>query len=103
MVHICLIRCIQITVNPKFGKHDSGSEVSVSQCSFRSHPHSASTLLRQATLWTLKTEGGCEASVTDYGATLVRMVVPDRDGKARPHALRLRHNKLSQQPLHLTV
>jgi len=49
-----------ITVSPRFGTHSSGKD---------------------AKLWTMKNEAGYAASVTDYGATLVRMVMPDREGK----------------------
>ena len=36
---------------------------------------------REAVLYTMKNSRGMEVSVTDYGAALVRIIVPDRDGK----------------------
>jgi aldose 1-epimerase len=35
----------------------------------------------EAALFTLRNRNGCEASVTNYGATLTRLVVPDRWGR----------------------
>ena len=35
----------------------------------------------EATIWTLRNNNGLIAKVTDYGATLVEMHVPDKDGK----------------------
>ena len=34
-----------------------------------------------STLWTLRNENGLVAKVTDYGATLVEMHVPDKGGR----------------------
>ena len=49
-----------ISSTPDFGAHTSG---------------------KQATLYTLRNDAGYAASITDYGATLVSMVMPDKDGK----------------------
>ncbi|MBE6042086.1 MAG: galactose-1-epimerase, partial [Clostridiales bacterium] len=38
---------------------------------------------RQASLHILRNAAGIEAHVTDYGAALVRLLVPDRDGNMR--------------------
>ena len=35
----------------------------------------------EATIWTLKNKNGLTAKVTDFGATLVEMHVPDKNGK----------------------
>ena len=35
----------------------------------------------KATLYTMENENGMKVSVTDYGATIVHIIVPDRDGK----------------------
>lgn len=36
-----------------------------------------------ATLYQMKNKNGCELAVTDFGATLVRLIVPDKSGKAQ--------------------
>lgn len=33
-----------------------------------------------ASLYTLKNRGGMEIAVSDYGAVLVKVLIPDRDG-----------------------
>lgn len=38
---------------------------------------------KEAKLYTLKNKGGMEIAVTDYGAALVKVLVPDKDGKAK--------------------
>ena len=35
----------------------------------------------EATLYTMENSNGMKVSVTDYGATIVHIIVPDRDGK----------------------
>ena len=37
----------------------------------------------KAALYTLKNGNGMEAAVSDYGAVLVKVLVPDREGKLR--------------------
>src|SRR4051812_36374400 len=36
---------------------------------------------REIHLYTLKSAGGLQADITDYGGTVVRLLAPDRDGK----------------------
>ena len=38
---------------------------------------------KEALLYTLSNKNGMEISVTDYGAHLVSVLVPDKDGKKR--------------------
>ena len=38
---------------------------------------------KEVKLYTLKNKGGMEIAVTDYGAALVKVLVPDKDGKAK--------------------
>lgn len=35
----------------------------------------------EASLYRIKNKNGCELAVTDFGAALVRLIVPDRDGR----------------------
>ena len=37
---------------------------------------------KEATLYTLENKNGMKAQITDYGAILVRLFVPDKNGKA---------------------
>ena len=37
---------------------------------------------REVFLYQLENKNGCKAAITDYGANLVRLIVPDREGKA---------------------
>ncbi len=37
----------------------------------------------KASLYTLRNKGGIEIGVTDYGAALVKVLIPDKDGKVQ--------------------
>lgn len=42
-----------------------------------------STSKGEATLYRIKNQNGCEMAVTDFGATLVKVIVPDKDGNMK--------------------
>ena len=42
----------------------------------------------KASLYTLRNKGGIEIGVTDYGAALVKVLIPDKDGKVQDVVLR---------------